>query len=325
MSFDAKWLTRDLWTLLEAAQICAGIEPFGGGPSTDNPHTVLGQISDENLRNVVGELYARSKDAVDVGGLAQSGSRTKTYGNIRVRPFTYFLWAIDNGLQVSSLVKFPSGPVPPETRYLETEMGYTIDGVVRELSERYGVNESAMRAQVRAAIRANVLRLVNPETGMPYVSPPVDPRDWSDRLRVADLNEWFQKNGAPYLLSSKLAPPPSAAKLNEAKPSQSVPAAQMGSANPKPVKRAVLLERLGVKYPLLANALRTNEREFVACRVPVGHSPGGKRGYYYEDRVLAVCKGRWASGTARGVAAPLPGIASGSWGMKNGKRFSGAK
>lgn len=100
---DAKWAKRSLWTLLEAAQICADREPQDYSVVRDNPHAVFRGMGDDPARCVAEELYARSKDAVQVGQLKSFGSRTGHYGNIRVRPYDYIQWAKAAGFPVATV------------------------------------------------------------------------------------------------------------------------------------------------------------------------------------------------------------------------------
>jgi hypothetical protein len=79
-------------------------------------------------------------------------------------------------------------------------LGYTINGVAKQIASRYSVPENAMRDQLRAAVEAGKLILVSPETRMPYTNPPSVIRNFYDRIRSADIDKWFADNEAPYQL-----------------------------------------------------------------------------------------------------------------------------
>lgn len=155
---DAEWLKRSLWTLLEAAQICAGRNPQDYSLVGDNPHAVFRGMGDDPARRVAEELYARSKDAMQVGQLKSFASRTGFYGNIRVRPYDYIQWAQAAGLHVAVEV---SGSHPTHAALREQEtvileclrnLGYDPTSLPRP---RQG--KSGPKSQVRQELKGRVL------------------------------------------------------------------------------------------------------------------------------------------------------------------------
>lgn len=107
---DAKWRKRTLWTLLEAAQICAGREPQEHSVVGDEPDAVFRGIGVVTARKLAEELYARSKDAVDLRKLEDYGTRTGYWGNTRVRPYDYIQWARGAGFAIEIEVPVPDAP-----------------------------------------------------------------------------------------------------------------------------------------------------------------------------------------------------------------------
>ncbi len=209
MTIDEKWLTREKWTLIEAALLCAGIEPYAGGAATDNPHEILQRISDPWRRELFSELYARSKDAIDGDSLVSAeGSRTGNVGNIRVRPSLYAVWALDIHLpdQLSILIDKAllrpvfgaTVPSCPDDSMIPNEFGYTIDGAARALHAQHGADEEKWRARILAATKSGDLRARDPEDGAYYK--PVPPRTFWERVSIADLNEWLARSGTKYEL-----------------------------------------------------------------------------------------------------------------------------
>ena len=146
MILSADWLARDLWTLIEAAQICSGLEPYLGGPVTDSPHDIVPRIADVTARANFELLYGRSKDAADLGKLPFVRSRTGKIGNTRVRPAEYLAWAIDNGHPVSPDVKLPMKPSPPVEQSTEA-MALTTSDTRHSRAPRSEPNPLTRRSQ----------------------------------------------------------------------------------------------------------------------------------------------------------------------------------
>jgi hypothetical protein len=170
MKVDPKWFSREKWTLIEAAQICAGVDPYQGGKETDDPHQISNQIAEPRQRGLFNELYARSKDAL--GGTLSlcEPTRTGAKGNNRVRPGDYVIWVADTrflesleplidleGLIVHIFGARNASPVDDEL--IETELGYTVNGAARDLARRYPeVHEGEMRQHIKAAITHGILK-----------------------------------------------------------------------------------------------------------------------------------------------------------------------
>ncbi len=132
MSVDAKWLGYEQWTLLEAAQIVAGLEPFDHAVVGDDPHAILGRIPEDSTRKLFEELYRWSKDAINIGHLAISEkSRTGRIGNTRVLPRAYLAGAQDRGFDLRpDLVKM-IGTAPPSAESNQDAQSPTEQTVVK--------------------------------------------------------------------------------------------------------------------------------------------------------------------------------------------------
>lgn len=326
MSVEDTWLTREKWTLVEAALICAGIEPYAGGPATDDPHEVMRRIEDGDSSAVFLELYSRSKDAVGGGLALAERSRTSYVGNHRVWPNEYVRWAfgslpgaVHERIDWDSL-KPVSGPAidaplhPDWTQdpYGETHFGYTIEGAARELHERYGVDEMAMQVQLRDAVWRGELLVVDWRTGLRQRIEPRELRDFHSRIRTADINSWLKSRGVDYVLGRQ-----------ESVSSGDTAIAQ-ASRGPI-VKRAILLADLRDQYPLLLAAVRSNDAAFVACRVPPAHAPGNKGGYYYVDEVRNICEAKWARESGRRSVPPRSDRVVGQWAAPSQHKKAGRK
>lgn len=95
-------------------------------------------------------------------------------------------------------------------------------------------------------------------------------------------------------------------------------------ASLSPVKKGALLRELQKQYPGLANALQANDPGFCACRVHFASAPGNKRGYYYREKVVAVCEARWGRSTTptRPSSVELNSLGAQLRGIRDGKKFS---
>jgi hypothetical protein len=193
------WRSRKLWTLLEAAQIYANVEPLEG---TTDPHAVLAAIHDPAMRECCADLYAAFKDGVDTESLPNLGTRTGTYGTFRARPIDFLCYVRDKKLPVSPAivrgVAFSPAPQPRDDEYLATTFGWTINGAARQLHRQYGVNEDAIRDRIVEAVLAGRLAVRDPDTGLPYA--PETLRTFLDRIIAADLNAFFKTSGVDYRL-----------------------------------------------------------------------------------------------------------------------------
>lgn len=209
MSIDPKWWTRERWTLIEAAQICAGVNPYLGKAPTDSPHVVEKRIKDPSRRELFRELYARSKDAVEGGSLEiAERPRTGNWGNVRVRPGEYVWWVTDLPLPQNLGALVPSDQFPNALRDLPSalklgwqeggDLGPTLEEAARKLAETANVVESALLEQLWQAVQRGDLELVDPQTSLPMTAPLATRRDWFYRVRISKLNEWLESVGAPY-------------------------------------------------------------------------------------------------------------------------------
>ena len=61
------------------------------------------------------------------------------------------------------------------------------------------------------------------------------------------------------------------------------------------IKKAALLKKLRDRFPKLDHALQENTKEVKECHVLPADSPGGKNGYYYLEKVEALCVAKWES------------------------------
>jgi hypothetical protein len=219
MSVEPKWYAREQWTLIEAAQIVAGVNPYQGGKATDNPHMILAQITDPDRRALFDELYARSKDDIYRDALERGEpSRTGAIGNTRVTPCRYVMWAIDCPMpeRLAALIdKAALAPVfgepLPSKDTDPNKYGYTIEGAAKAIAEKYGVPERNILDRIREATVRGELTVRDPKTGFPFA--PKVRRDFWERVDVADLNSWLEKSGVPYRLDvAPVAPVPTPPK-----------------------------------------------------------------------------------------------------------------
>ena len=100
--FQDKWLNRELWTLLDAAQVLVGIEPLDSELVGDNPHEVLRLIANPTHCDEFKEVYTKLKDATTTGSLrVAEPPRTGAIGNTRVVPGEVVAWAKLRGVSIS--------------------------------------------------------------------------------------------------------------------------------------------------------------------------------------------------------------------------------
>lgn len=208
MSVDSKWWSRTRWTLIEAAQICAGVNPYQGESPTDSPHTVAARITDTQRRELFNELYARSKDSLENDLPKEEESRTGYLGNVRVLPAQYLMWVIDLPLpqHLDALVpkdQFPlafqgSPSAPILDRNDGEELGPTLEEAAKTLAQVGNTVEGSLLDRLWRAVQAGDLELIDPQTKIPTAGAPRTRRDWFYRVRVTALNKWLDGAGAPY-------------------------------------------------------------------------------------------------------------------------------
>lgn len=198
---------------------------------------------------------------------------------------------------------------PPATNDGPNAMGYTIEEAALEVAAGWPVPKVALQERLRDAVDRGELEVVDPQTGLPYR--PTVKRDYYERIPTAKLNAWFANAGVPYRVLGIAELPPTALPSTET----------TAQARDTPIKRKFLIDKLRRRYPSLENALRTNEPEFVACRVPHAVAPGKKGGFYYLECVAKACTVKWPD--IEGDASLTTSDASSRplWGMKNGKKF----
>ena len=118
MTIDARWAKRELWTLVEAAQLVAGLEPISRSLVGDSARDVERLILDDGLRSSFHELYEASKSAFQLGKLNCLPSRTGALGNKRVKPSDFIAWAHGRGYPIpnefASLLSAPAYGRPGE-------------------------------------------------------------------------------------------------------------------------------------------------------------------------------------------------------------------
>lgn len=81
---------------------------------------------------------------------------------------------------------------------LPNQFGYTIRGAAIAISREYKVAERAMREHIFKAAEKGDLAVIDPQTGMPYT--PDVRRDFYERIRIDELNKWFESCGVQYRL-----------------------------------------------------------------------------------------------------------------------------
>lgn len=90
----AKWKRKRLWTIWQAACLAAGTEPTYG----ENIEDAQRKISDSNTRQVAGEIYGHTKDALDLRELKQAArSRTLLIMDKLVTPVGFATWLAGRG------------------------------------------------------------------------------------------------------------------------------------------------------------------------------------------------------------------------------------
>lgn len=119
---DQQWAARELWTLIEAAQLFVPLNPLPWSLVGDDPDKVQRAILQSQHRELFLRLYGESKDAVDQGKLQCQSSRTGFVGNRRVRPRDYVAWTRSRSFSVPAefealdrieeTVSTPQPPVP---------------------------------------------------------------------------------------------------------------------------------------------------------------------------------------------------------------------
>ncbi len=110
----------------------------------------------------------------------------------------------------------------------------------------------------------------------------------------------------------------------------SLPAAQVTTGKPRadvelkltPVKKSVLLKELA-GYDKLADAIQANEPEFKECRTLPDDAPGKKGGYYYLEKVEAICRSKWGDAKPELLSGHMLGAPKAAVvrGMRNHKKF----
>lgn len=199
------------------------------------------------------------------------------------------------GMRLPDALIAQSGRTPDDD--LPNDLGYTIRGAALALSEKYGLAYDAIHKAILNAARQGRLEMLDPCSGMPW---DFDGRDFNQRIRIKDLNEWFKESGVEYRLGDGNSD-----------------ASRMGT----PMKKKALLDLLR-GYPELPNAMQANDPEFIACRVPPERAPGKKGGYYYMEEVERVCESRWGKKNIPPTSSsPSFPFSQAARGMKDGKKF----
>lgn len=91
--------------------------------------------------------------------------------------------------------------LPPDD--LPNHFGYTIRGAAIAIAREYEVPKQAMRDHIFKAAEKGELAVIDPQTGMPYT--PKVRRDFYERIRIDDLNKWFETCGVSYRLGELAA------------------------------------------------------------------------------------------------------------------------
>jgi hypothetical protein len=198
------------------------------------------------------------------------------------------------------------------------EMGYSVEEAAAEIFNLWGVHEAEMQERIREAAERGELEFIDPMTGLPFV--PTERRDFYERISTSKLNAWFEAKGVKYRLRGGPEPAETHTSGNT-----KAPPIESGQTSGTAVKRRVLLQNLSQKYPRFDTAIRTNEREFSECRVPKELAPGKKGGYYYQERVEAVCAAKWPTSEETHLGSVPAASGLGNWGIRNGKKFSNRK
>lgn len=86
---------------------------------------------------------------------------------------------------------------------LPNQFGYTIRGAAIAISREYDVPEQAMREHIFKAAEKGDLAVIDPQTGMPYT--PDVRRDFYERIRIDELNKWFESCGVQYRLDEPVS------------------------------------------------------------------------------------------------------------------------
>lgn len=180
-------LKMPVLTAAQAARLMAGLDP-----------DVFESLDSRPNKNNCEPLCSRAK-SMERSAIAQqiaSQSPSKWLEWADAHPFLVhdaFRMAVQS---IDETSQEDGTSLPPND--LPNQFGYTIRGAAIAIAREYEVPEQAMRDHIFKAAEKGELAVIDPQTGMPYT--PEVRRDFYERIRIDDLDKWFETCGVPYRL-----------------------------------------------------------------------------------------------------------------------------
>lgn len=187
------WVAKmPVLTAAQAARLMAGLDP-----------DIFESLDNRPNQNNCAPLCSRAK-SMERSAIAQqltSQSPAKWLEWADAHPFLVhdaFRVAVQSIAETSQ-----ENEIPLPSDDLPNQFGYTVRGAAIAIAREYEVSEQAMRDHIYKAAEKGELAVIDPQTGMPYT--PEVRRDFYERIRIDDLNKWFEACGVPYRLGELAA------------------------------------------------------------------------------------------------------------------------